>query len=512
MYSSKFFGWNSVKFLFSCITFVLCLLFLFLTFFGKDFLYTKNSVLRKEVSLGLDLKGGVQLLLEVDFDQCIEDKLNLLRRNVRESLRQEGVYYFDLHQKGAFLYLELRDSLDVPKLVKSIKSIASEIVCDVDNKTIKISYRQLFLEKLRDETIERSTEIIRRRIDAFGTKEPSIQKQGSGCLLIQVPGIKDLGSLKSVIGKTAKLSFHLVIDEKDSENSIGLVKSVKCGSQSIRIGAIALMTGDLLTEASVRFVDNRPVVAFSLNNIGARVFGDITKSYKGRQLAIVLDNEIISAPVINDHILGGSGIIFGEFDIESAQELALLLKSGALPAPLKIIEEKVIGPSLGEDSLISSKISGFIALFLVSLVMLWCYGILGAIAVFSLFATIAYILSILILFQITLTLPGIAGIILTLGMAVDANILVYEHIKEELRMGVSSLSAVKRGFKISYKTILDANLTSLIAAVLLYIFGIGAVKGFAVTFGLGIFASMFACFWISQPLVNAYYRYCINKV
>ncbi len=466
--------------------------------------------MQREVNLGLDLKGGVQLLLEVDFDRCLEDRLNLLRRNIREALYKEGVYHFDLCQKGAFLHLELKDSLDMPKAVKKVKNIESEITCDVASKAIKISYSLPFIEKLHNETIERSTEIIRRRIDAFGTKEPSIQKQGENCILIQVPGIKDLDSLKSVIGKTAKLSFHLVIEEQDLEKNT-VTKSVKYNSQYHKIGAFPLITGDLLTDASVRFVDNRPAVAFNFNSVGARIFGDITKFYKGRQLAIVLDNSIISEPVINDHILGGSGIIFGDFDIDSAQELALLLKSGSLPAPLKIVEEKVIGPSLGEDSLIASKTSGLIALFSVSLVMLWCYGVLGAIAIFSLVATIVYILSVLILFQITLTLPGIAGIILTLGMAVDANILVYEHVKEELRMGVSALSAVKRGFRISYKTILDANLTSLIAAVLLYVFGVGAVKGFAVTFGFGIFASMFTCFWISQPLVSAYYRYSIKK-
>ncbi len=470
----------------------------------------RNFVLQREVNLGLDLKGGVQLLLEVDFNRCLEDRLSLLRRNVRQVLYEEGIHYFDLSQKGSFLYLELRDILDTSKIVKKIKGIESEITCDVENKSIKISYRLPFVENLHNETIERSTEIIRRRIDAFGTKEPSIQKQGGNCILIQVPGIKDLDSLKSVIGKTAKLSFHLVVDEQDSENR-GVTKNVKYLSHYRCIGAFPLITGDLLTEASVRFIDHRPVVAFSFNNVGARIFGEITKSHKGRQLAIVLDNEIISAPVINDHILGGSGIIFGDFDLDAAQELALLLKSGALPAPLKIVEEKVIGPSLGEDSLIASKTSGTIALLSVSLVMLWCYGMLGLIAIFSLLATIVYILSALILFQITLTLPGIAGIILTLGMAVDANILVYEHIREELRMGISSLSAVKRGFKISYKTILDSNLTSLIAAVLLYIFGVGAVKGFAVTFGFGIFASMFTCFWISQPLVSAYYRYNIKK-
>ncbi len=506
MHFAKFFTWSSTKFIFSCIVFFLCSLLLLCTFFGKDLNFIQGSFLQNEVSLGLDLRGGVQLLLEVDFDQCVKDRLSLLRRNIKEDLQKAGFYHFDIRQDGFFIYLELVDSVEVPNVLKKIQSLDSDVTCNVENKGITISYRHSFLEKLRNETMERSTEIIRRRIDAFGTKEPTLQKQGSSSLLIQVPGMRDLASLKNIIGKIAQLSFHLVLEIEEGVNSTIPSKRIKYGPHYCRISFFPLMTGDLLTEASVTFSDNRPVVSFRLNSLGARIFSDITKSYKGHQLAIILDNEVISAPVINDHIVGGVGSIFGNFDIDAAQELAMLLKSGALPAPLKIIEEKVIGPSLGEDSLVASKISGIIALFVVSLVMLWCYGTLGLIATFSLLVTIAYILAALIIFQITLTLSGIAGIILTLGMAVDSSILVYEHIKEELRMGISALSAVKRGFKISYKTILDANLTSLIAAVLLYIFGIGSVKGFAVTFGFGIFASMFTCFWISQHLVYVYYR------
>lgn len=457
--------------------------------------------------LGLDLRGGVQLLLEVDFDKCLADKLNLLCQDIKKVFNKEGIDFLDIYKEGNNVCI--RTSHDLQKITKKIKSLDRDLALHADtlgdSKIIKVSYDASFCDQLLDETMERSMETIRRRVDAFGTKEPTLQKQGNRALLIQVPGIKDLSSLKSIIGKTAQLSFHLMIDAQDQSKGIAS-KSILFGSQLCQIGFLPLITGDLLTDACVQFIEGRPVVAFSFNSIGARIFGDVTRSYKGRQLAIVLDNELISAPVINDHIPGGAGIISGNFNIDTAQELALLLKAGALPAPLKIIEEKVIGPSLGEDSLVASKISGLIAMITVSLLMIWCYGFLGLVATFALFATVIYILATLILFQITLTLPGIAGIILTLGMAVDSNILVYEHIREELRGGMSSLSAVKRGFKISYKTILDANLTSLIAAVLLYIFGIGAVKGFAVTFGLGIFVSMFTCFWISQPLVSSYYR------
>lgn len=500
---------SRLKLVLSCTVLLICTLLSANAYFGHKVGFLQNSLfssLRQEIKLGLDLKGGVQMLLLVDFDKLIQDKISLLQADIKKSMRKNGLQYDNFRKSGLGVSLELNNKLDQENFIRIVKNIDSRLDIYTEKEAIVACYSASSLDKMRAEVLNQSIEVIRRRIDSFGTKEPTIQKQGDNCILVQVPGVKDFDSLRSLIGKTAQLSFHLIKNSSEQSNTLGPWRSIHVGNQMLDITSTPLITGELLTNALVQFIDGAPVVAFEMNNLGARIFGEVTRSYRGFRLAIILDEEVISVPLINEHIPAGKGIISGSLDLDGAYELALLLKSGALPARLKIVEEKIIGPSLGEDSLKASKISGVIALVSVALFMMWCYQGLGVIASFSLLSVLLYIFGALILFQITLTLPGIAGVILTLGMAVDANILVYEHIKEELSLGANALSAIKRGFKISYKTILDANLTSLIAAVLLYVFGVGVIRGFAVTFGLGIFASMFTCFWISQPLVHFYYR------
>ena len=482
---------------------------------------SENSILpNKTVNLGLDLRGGSHLLLEVDFDKYLIDQMEVFSDALRREFRKEKLGYKNLKARGDQLSFTLRNIEDFEKIRSAIRSIERLSIIEQKGENITVKYDESRIEQLRDNVFDQSIEIVRMRVDSTGTKEPVIQKQGSNYILLQVPGEENPAYLRSILGQTAKLTFHLVDEEaasglpsKNVSENIVLQGSYEDGrTYNLPLNKRPIITGDMLTTAQATFNErSMPAVSFSLNNIGGKLFGEVTKNNKGRRLAIVIDNKILSAASINEPILGGSGSISGGFTPQTAEELALMLRAGALPAPLKIIEERTIGPNLGADSIEAGKKAGMLGFIGVIIFMFWSYGTLGLFANIALSLAMLYILALLSLFQATLTLPGIAGIILTIGMAVDANVLIYERIREELRKEASNLFAIKQGFDTAFSTIADSNITTLIAALMLYIFGTGAVKGFAVSLSIGIVASMFAAIVITKLLVDIWMKYCKPK-
>jgi preprotein translocase subunit SecD len=468
-----------------------------------------------KLNLGLDLRGGSHLLLNVDFDKYLIDQLEIQADSIRQELRNKKLGYKNLQAHNDKITFVLRDKEDLPKVQTALKSLDNTMHVEVRDDKIELKYSERKLTDLKLKLIEQSIEIIRMRVDETGTKEPIIQRQGENNILLQVPGLEDPSSLKNLLGKTAKLTFHLVDDSVSTEDALRgaipvgaeLIKSDAAQGEEyyVLIKKKAVVNGDLLNDARVGFDQfQQPIVEFSFNTLGAKLFADVTKSNVGKRLAVVLDNKLLVAPSIREPIIGGRGSISGSYSMQSASELALLLRSGALPAPLKVIEERTVGPNLGEDSIKAGTLAGILGFAGVVLFMLWTYGAFGMFANIALTLSLIYLIAILSMFQATLTLPGIAGIILTIGMAVDANVLIYERIREESRKGVSSLYAVKNGFESAFSTIADSNITTLIAAILLYNFGVGAIKGFAVTLTAGIIASMFSAIIITRLLIDTW--------
>ena len=356
---------------------------------------------------------------------------------------------------------------------------------------------------LNNSAVKQSIEIVRRRVDDIGTKEPTIIQRGEKRILVELPGLKDPERIKNLLGKTAQLNFRLV---SKSNNEFGYETMTSNTGEKLNISKQIIMTGDNLLDAQPR-VDNQssePIVSFTLDRFGAQKFGNVTTKNVGKRLAIVLDDKVISAPVIRESITGGSGTISGNFTFQEATDLALLLRSGALPTPILIVEERTVGPDLGKDSIKSGSISLVVGFFLVILYMLYKYKFFGLIANISLISNLIMLLGILTILEATLTLPGIAGIILTVGMAVDANVLIYERIKEELLTEKSSIHAFDLGYNRAKITVLDANITTLIATIILFFFGSGPVKGFAITLGIGILTTLFSAYFIARHLTSYY--------
>jgi protein-export membrane protein SecD len=383
---------------------------------------------------------------------------------------------------------------------------------------IDVRLTESSVRELQDAAVRQSLEIVRRRIDEVGTREPTIQQQGGNRILVQVPGEKDPDSIKRLLGQTAKLTFHLVdldtpLDQALSGN-LPPGSMVLASEETSRPGEVAQqvvrkrveVSGESLIDAQPTYQENQPVVSFRFDSVGARKFGDVTRDHVGELLAIVLDDKVISSPRIREPILGGSGVISGSFTVDSANELAILLRAGALPAPLDIVEERSVGPDLGADSIEAGKWASVVALILVIAFMVLYYGLFGIIACVALIVNLFLIVAILSVLQATLTLPGMAGIVLTIGMAVDANVLIVERIREEARAGRPPMSAVDTGYREAMRTIIDANLTTLIAAVLLYAFGSGPVRGFAVTLGIGILTSMFTAISLTRLMMSVWLR------
>ncbi len=471
-----------------------------------------------KVNLGLDLKGGSHLLLNVDFDDYIKDITSSAAESVKKHLRDEKIGYKNFQIKPNQISFLVREDAQKAELKKLIYKADPDLSYEINDNLVTVSYSEYALNQLQDKVIEQSIEIVRMRVDSTGTKEPTIQRHGSLNILLQVPGEDNPSELKRVLGTTAKLSFHKVEqngiqDESSTREKLSkkLLPMIE-GDGALWVNSKPIITGEHLINARIQFQNAAPVVQFSLNQIGAKKFAEFTQKNRGERLAIILDGKILSAPSINEPINSGEGFISGNFSVDSATELALMLKAGALPAPLKIIEERVIGPNLGADSIESGKLAAYIGFILVVSFMILTYGMLGIFASVSLVIGLIYIFALLTMLQATLTLPGIAGIILTIGMAVDANVLIYERIREEISKGKSNLYSVKIGFESAFRTILDSNITTLIAAFLLYNFGVGAIKGFAVTLTIGIIASMYSAVVITRIMIDLWLKYLKPKI
>jgi preprotein translocase subunit SecD len=465
------------------------------------------------VNLGLDLRGGSHLLLGVDFSRYIKEQLELTRETIKQALRAEKIKFDDLMVGKDNITLVTKDIQDVDLAMKTIRRIGGMEI-EKESNVLTVQYTSDYLEELRKNVLSQSIEIIRRRVDETGTKEPTIQAQGKFNILLQVPGLDNPESLKQMLGKTAKLTFHLVNHDFDSSLLVAPHDSMILGEEDPSAGKVirhavykkVLLTGDMLKNARATVREGQPQVDFEFNAIGTKKFAEVTSSNVGKRLAIVLDNKIISAPAINGAILGGSGYISGNFTFATASELALLLRAGALPAPLDIIEERTVGPSLGIASIESGKISAAIGIIAVMCFMIITYGLFGLFANIALIFNMSFLVALLSILQATLTMPGIAGIVLTMGMAVDANVLIFERIREESKLGYNPAIAVNKGFEQAFGTIFDSNLTTIIAAIFLYAYGSGVVRGFSVTLVIGILCSMFSAITLTKIMVQLWIK------
>ena len=482
------------------------------------------------VSLGLDLQGGSYLLLEVELDQVQKDKLESLVGDIRVALRKAHIGYVDLAATSDAVSVRIRE----PERYQDAKKILQDLNPSMSGSLLAVGAHEYDLAELgqnrlalrstpaarnvtQTQVLAQSIEVVRRRIDELGTREPTIEQQGDQRILVQVPGLKDPEQLKRVLGTTAKMTFQMVDEAADPAQAakgivpIGDVQLPQEKEQGhdmppIVIQKRVLVSGDRLTSASAGFDQQtgEPNVNFRFDSVGARQFGDATKDNVGRRFAIVLDKKVIEAPVIQTPILGGSGEIHGNFTAQSSNDLAVLLRAGALPAPLKILEERTVGAELGADSVKAGRYSALAGLVLVALFMVLRYGLFGLFADIALTLNVILLMAALTLFGATLTLPGIAGIVLTMGMAVDANVLIYERIREEQRNGRSMLASIDAGFRRAMATIIDANMTHLIASLILFQLGSGPVRGFAVTLGVGIITSFFTAVMVTRLIVVAW--------
>jgi len=473
----------------------------------------------KKVNLGLDLRGGSYLLLEVDFNEYLKEQLDNLKNDIRDSFRGKQVngerigYTGGINVVGDKVQFNLTNPAITSDVVQIIREISPEISIDTNERTIMVSYDDKAIDKMQKNVLAQSIEIVRRRVDETGTREPDIQRQGENRILLQVPGLDNPEHLKSLLGKTAKLTFHLLNDAFPYPDTTrkptppGTVRLYSQDGTAYAIKQQVIISGDMLVNASPGVNQyGQAVVNIRFNNIGAKKFADITKKNVGKPFAIVLDGKVITAPVIRTAILGGTAEISGSFTTQSASDMALLLRAGALPAPLDIVEERTVGPSLGADSIAAGKSAVLVSIILVIIFMLASYGLFGLFSNIALLINIIMIIAVISVFGATLTLPGIAGIVLTMGMAVDANVLIFERIREEVRLGKSPFAAVDNGFSQAFKTILDSNITTLIAALLLYIFGSGPIKGFAVTLSVGISSSMFSAILLTRLMVVSWLK------
>ncbi|MCQ2598764.1 MAG: protein translocase subunit SecD [Alphaproteobacteria bacterium] len=469
------------------------------------------------IPLGLDLKGGAQLLLEVDTQTMFREKSVQLHDEVRSALvnRDKGVIKFaNLHSTGDAISFNVRESDDVSRAKGRLRSaLGNGVEVASDGNQITVLYTEKQKQEMINDALTRSIEIVRRRIDALGTKEPSIQTQGGKYILIQLPGVDNPEHIKDLIGQTAKMTFHLVNENvTDAQIMSGhapagtrFLPYMNAPGQMVAVYSRIEISGESLTDSQADFGQhNDAVVTTVFDATGARRFARLTTEHVGERFAIVLDGKVLSAPTIREPIPGGRGQISGGFTLQGAKDLAVLLRSGALPAPLQVIEERTVGAGLGADTIAAGKIGSAIGVLFIILFMLLAYSTFGLVADIVLLVNLAMIVGISALFGATLTLPGIAGIVLTLGMAVDANILPFERIRDEVRSGVPTLRAVDLGFNRSIKTVMDGNLTNLICALILFQFGAGPIRGFAVTLSIGVLTTLFTCMMLSRVLIDFY--------
>ena len=484
-------------------------------FATSNFLKFDDDYFSKNIKLGLDLQGGSYLLLEIDNSPVILQKLQNKLSSLKKFFKEKNIRVtnFKIIDDKKISFVVEETSLD--EVMSLLTNNESEInpyfqrfktnEFDVEetkvwsSSNITLKYSEYGLVLLKNSSLDQAIEIVRRRVDEIGTNEPNILKRGNDRILVELPGLEDPGRVKTLLGKTANLTFQFIT--QNSEESFGTEKLIfEDGTEEAIVSKRIILSGDNLVDAkpSMDTQSNETVVSFSLDRVGAKKFGKATSNGVGKRLAIILDNKIISAPSVREPIVGGSGQISGNFTFQSATDLALLLRSGALPAPLNIIEERTVGPDLGQDSIKAGIFSLIIGFILVVLFMVYKYKIFGVIANLALISNLFLLVGILTLFEATLTLPGIAGIILTVGMAVDANVLIFERIKEEVKNEKNYIIAFDSGYTKSRTTILDANITTLIAAFILFFMGSGPIKGFSVTLGIGILTTLFSVYFIAR--------------
>ena len=477
----------------------------------------ENNLLNKKINLGLDLQGGSYLLLEIDNNPVIEQKIQNLSITIRNYFKDKNIRIKNLKILGQKLSFSVDENFK-QTILDTFNDEESELnpyyprfkshQLDIteENNIFFVNYSIQGIVKLKTSSQDQALEIVRRRIDEIGTNEPNILKRGNDRILVELPGLDDPMRIKSLLGKTANLTFRFVTNNDQDSFGAEKLSYEDESEEDALVSKRIILSGDNLLDAQPRMDSetNETVVTFTLDRVGAKRFGKATSTGIGKQLAIVLDGKIISAPVIRDTIASGSGQISGGFTFQSATDLALLLRSGALPAPLNIIEERTVGPDLGQDSINAGMIALAIGFVLVIVFIFVKYKVFGLITNITLILNLFLLIGILTIFEATLTLPGIAGIILTVGMAVDANVLIFERIKEELKNEKNNLIAFDSGYTKSRTAILDANITTLLAAIILFFMGSGPIKGFSLTLGIGIFTTLFSVYFIARLLTVLY--------
>ncbi|HEY0849647.1 MAG TPA: protein translocase subunit SecD [Bradyrhizobium sp.] len=493
-------------------------------FFPEATVKTWPAWAQRRLVLGLDLQGGSYLLLEVDASSVKKDRLEAVRDDARKVLREARIGYTGLNVRNDAVEVRITKETDVSTALSKLRDMSQPLgglmggsgqrdleVSDAGGGVIRITVTQpAMLDRMR-KTIEQSIQIVERRVNELGTVEPIIQRQGTDRILVQVPGLQDPTRLKELLGKTAKMEFRMVDTSVSPDQAqqgrvppeSELLPSANKAEAPVVVKKQVLVSGGDLTDAQPSF-DQRsgePIVSFKFNTAGSRKFAQATTENVGLPFAIVLDRQVISAPVIREPITGGQGQISGSFTVQSANDLAILLRAGALPAPLTVVEERTVGPGLGQDSIEKGELAAYVGSILVVVFMLVTYRLFGVFANIAVMINVAMIFGLLSLLNATLTLPGIAGIVLTVGIAVDSNVLIYERIREELRHGRTPISAIDAGFTRALATILDSNITTFIAAAVLFYIGTGPVRGFAVTLGIGIITTLFTAFTLTRLIV-----------
>ncbi|OQW57026.1 MAG: preprotein translocase subunit SecD [Proteobacteria bacterium SG_bin9] len=511
------------------LTALIVCLFAVPNFFPEKTVKTWPKWAQRHLVLGLDLQGGVHLLLAVDANAVKKDKLEQVRDDVRRTLRDARLGYSGLAVRGETVEVRVKDT-DLSAALTKLRELSQPLggllgssgqrsmeITDAGGGLIRLTVPPAAINERVRQSVEQSIQIIERRVNELGTVEPLIQRQGLDRILVQVPGLQDPTQLKGIIGKTAKMEFRMV-DSSVSPDQVSqgrappdseILQSFESPKQPYVIKKQVLVSGGDLTDAQPGFDQrtSQPIVSFKFNTSGARKFAVATTENVKQPFAIVLDNEVISAPVIQEPITGGSGQISGNFTVQQANDLAILLRAGALPAPLTIIEERNVGPGLGQDSIAAGELASYVGSVLVVVFMLLTYRLFGFFANVAVAINVAMIFGILSLLNATLTLPGIAGIVLTVGIAVDSNVLIYERIREELRHGRSPINAIDAGFTRALATIMDSNITTFIAAAVLFYIGTGPVRGFAVTLGIGIITTVFTAFTVTRLIVATWVRW-----
>ena len=477
-----------------------------------------DNFIKNKINLGLDLQGGSYLLLEIDNQPIISQTLQTKLIDLKKTFNNKSLKVRNYSINNNIISFE-SDIQSIKQVQKTLldkendlnpyfeKFKTYQFIVENNENKFNLYLSEYGIVLLNSSSLDQAVEIVRRRVDETGTNEPNILKRGNDRILVELPGLDDPARIKSLLGKTANLTFQFV--SSNSNDSFGTeILKFDNGLDEAIVSKRIILNGDNLVDAKPRMdtQNNETIVSFTLDRVGAKKFGKATTENVGKQLAIILDGKIISAPSIREPIVGGSGQISGNFTFQSATDLALLLRSGALPAPMNIIEERSVGPDLGKDSIKAGIISLIVGLSLVVFFMIYKYRIFGVIANFALITNLFLLVGVLTLFGATLTLPGIAGIILTVGMAVDANVLIFERIKEEIKKEKNKILAFDSGYVKSRTAIIDANITTLIAAVILFLMGSGPVKGFSITLGIGILTTLFSVYFIARLLSSIYVK------